>query len=50
MESKTITNEIKEFRELFNEVKSNLSRKDINRIRYNLYIREAAYNSLKEKE
>ena len=47
MESKTINNEIKEVRELFNEVRSKLSREEVNRTRYNLYIREAAYNSLK---
>ena len=50
MESKSINNEIKLVREVFNEVRSNLSCEEINRIRYNLYIREAAYNSLKEKD
>ena len=50
MESTTINNEIKEVRELFNELRSNFSCEEINRIRYNLYIREAAYNFLKEKE
>ena len=44
MESTTINNEIKEVRELFNELRSNLSRKDINRIRKELYKKEAVYN------
>ena len=50
MESKTIDNEIKEVRELFNEVRSNLSREEKKRIRYNLYKKEAIYNFLKEKD
>ena len=35
MVSKTINNAIKEDRELFNEVRSKLSREEINRIRKN---------------
>ena len=48
MES-AINNEIKEFRELFNELRTNLFCKDINRIRKELYQKEAVYNFLKEK-
>ena len=33
MESKTIDNEIKEVRELFNEVRSNLSREETKKVR-----------------
>ena len=43
-------NAIKEVRELFNELRSNLSREEINRIRKELYKKEAAYNFLKEKD
>ena len=43
-------NAIKDVRELFNELRSNLSREEINRIRKNLYKKEAVYNFLKEKE
>ena len=53
MESKTTNNDInaiKEVRKLFNERRSNLSRKDINRIRKKLYKKEAVYNFLKEKD
>ena len=53
MESKTTNNDInaiKEVRELFNERRSNLSRKDINRIRKKLYKKEAVYNFLKERD
>ena len=50
MESTTINNTIKEVRELFNELRSNLSREEINRIRKELYKKEAAYNFLKEKD
>ena len=35
MESKTINDAVKEVRELFNEVRSNLSREEINRIKKN---------------
>ena len=47
MESTTINNQIKEVRELFNEIRSNLSREEINKIRKKLYRKEAVYNYLK---
>ena len=50
MESTSINNTIKEVRELFNELRSNLSREEINRIRKELYKKEAVYNFLKEKD
>ena len=50
MESTSINKAIKEVRELFNKVRDNLSREEINRIREKLYKKEADYNSLKEKE
>ena len=50
MESTIINNAIKEDRELFNELRSNLSREKINRIRKELYKKEAVYNFLKEKD
>ena len=50
MESTTINNTIKEVRELFNELRSNLSREEINRMRKELYKKEAVYNFLKEKD
>ena len=50
MESTTINKAIKEVRELFNKVRDNLSREEINRIREKLYKKEGDYNSLKEKE
>ena len=50
MESTTTNNEIKEVRELFNEIRSNLSREEINKIRKSLYRKEAVYNYLKEKD
>ena len=50
MKSTTINNVIKEVRELFNELRSNLSREEINRIRKELYKKEAIYNFLKEKD
>ena len=43
-------NAFKEARNLFNERKSNLSRKETNEIRKNLHKKEAIYNFLKEKE
>ena len=43
-------NAIKELRELFNEVRSNLSREERKRIRKELYKKEVVYNFLKEKE
>ena len=45
-----VINAIKEVRELFSELRSNLSREEINRIRKELYKKEAVYNSLKEKD
>ena len=50
IESTTINNQIKEFRELFNEIRSNLSREEINIIRKKLYKKESVYNLLKEKD
>ena len=50
MESTTINNAIKEVRDLFNEIRGSLSRKEINRIRKKLYKKEAVYNFLKEKD
>ena len=50
MESTTTNNQIKEVRELFNEIRSNLSRKEINKIRKELYKKEVVYNFLKEKD
>ena len=50
MESTTINNPIKEVRELFNELRSNLSREEINRIRKKLYKKEVVYNFLKQKD
>ena len=52
MESRTANNDInaiKEVRELFNELKSNLSREETKRIRKELYKKETVYNFLKEK-
>ena len=43
-------NAIKDVRKLFNELRSNLSREEIKRIREKLYIKEAVYSILKEKE
>ena len=43
-------NAIKDIRKLFNDLRSNLSREEINRIREKLYKQEAVYNFLKEKE
>ena len=50
MESTTINNQIKEVRELFNEIRSNLSHEEINKIRKKLYRKEDVYNFLKEKD
>ena len=50
MESTTINNTIKEVRELFSELGSNLSREETKRIRNELYKIEAVYNFLKEKD
>ena len=43
-------NAIKATRQLFNELRSNLSREEINRIRNKLYKKEVVYNFLKEKK
>ena len=43
-------NAIKDVRKLFNELRSNLSHGEINRIREKLYKKEAVYNFLKQKE
>ena len=43
-------NSIQETRQLLNELRSNLSREETNRIREKLYKMEAVYNFLKEKE
>ena len=43
MESTTTNNQIKEVRELFNEIRSNLSCEEINRIREIPYKKEVVY-------
>ena len=50
MESITINNAIKKVRELFNELRSNLSCEETKKIRGKLYKKEAVYNFLKEKD
>ena len=50
MESTTISNSMKEVRDLFNEIRSNLSREETKKIRKELYEKETVYNSLKEKD
>ena len=53
MESTTINNginAIKEVRKLLNEIRKNLSREEISKIREKLCKNEAIYDSLKEKE
>ena len=53
MESKStnnVINAIKEVKELFNEVRSDLSRKETKKIRYELYRKEAVYYFFKEKD
>ena len=50
MESTTINKAIKETRELFNELRSNLSGEETKRIRNELYKKEAIYNFLEEKD
>ena len=44
MVSTTINKSIKKVRELFNELRSNLSLKETKRIRNKLYKKEAIYN------
>ena len=43
-------NVINDARKLLNEIRSNLSHEETKRIREKLYIKEAVYNILKEKE
>ena len=50
MGSTTINKAIKEVRELFNELRSNLSCEETKRIRNELYKKEAIYSFLKEKD
>ena len=53
MESTTINNginAIKEVRELFNKLRSNLSREETKTIRNELYKKEAIYSFLQEKD
>ena len=50
MKSTTINNVIKEAREFFNELKSNLPLEETKRIRKELYKKENVYNFLKEKD
>ena len=53
MESRTTNNDInaiKEVRELFNELRSNLSREETKRIKKELYKKETFYKFLKEKD
>ena len=50
MESTTINNAIKDGSELFNEIRGSLSRDEINRIRKELYKKEAVNDFLKEKD
>ena len=50
MESTTINNAIKEVREFLNELRSNRFPEEINRIRKDLYKKEAIYSVLKEKD
>ena len=44
MKSTTINNAIKEVRELFNELRSNLSREETKKNRKKLYKKENVYN------
>ena len=50
MELTTINNQIKEVRELFNDIRGSLSHEEIIRIRKELYKKEDVYNFLKEKD
>ena len=49
MESTIINNAIKEVRQLFNELRNNLSCEEINRIRKEFYKKGTVYNFLKER-
>ena len=48
MESTIINNAIKEVREFFNEIRGSLSREKINRIRKELYKKEAVQDCVEE--
>ena len=50
MKSRTINNAVKQVRKSFNELRSNFSREEINRIRNELYKKESVFNFLKEKD
>ena len=50
MESTNTNNKIKEVRELFSEVRSNLSSEETKRIREELYKKEAIYNFSNKKD
>ena len=50
MKSTTINKAIKEVRELFNGLRSNLSREETKRIREKFYKKVAVYNFLKEND
>ena len=50
MKSANISNAINEVRDLFNEIRSNLSSEETKKIRKELYKKETAYNFLKEKD
>ena len=45
-----VVNDMQETRKLFNEIRSNLSRNEINRIREKLHKKEVIYNHIKEQE
>ena len=45
-----VVNNIQETRKLFNQIRSNLSRNEVNRIREKLHKKEVIYNHLKEQE
>ena len=50
MKSTNINNPIKKVRELFNEIRINLSREETKRIREKIYKKETVYNFLKEND
>ena len=45
-----VVNDMQETRKLFNEIRNNLSRNEINRIREKVHKKEVIYNYLKEQE
>ena len=45
-----VVNNIQETRKLFNQIRNNLSRNEVNRIREKLHKKEVIYNHLKEQE